>query len=202
MLYPTLPPNAYAPHNTYGNPQIYPTLPPTDNRLYSPATTDSQTDNRNYSRTVYSRDQVAELESEYRGCKFAKGARRRQIAERIGVDELKVKVWFKNRRAKDKKRCSIAPSNSEENGLSGTEEILEEASSTSQDSLKRVSCDDIDDLLQVVEDCVREERELLPPPLKKPKVETLEHLILNPTTNYWVLYDSLCSNGKLNKNVQ
>ncbi|XP_018791726.1 PREDICTED: protein zerknuellt 2-like [Bactrocera latifrons] len=210
------PPNAYRLHNCtygniqpiYGNPHIYQTswqspattLPLTDNRLYSPATTISATDNRNHWRTVYSREQVAELESEYRGCKFAKGARRRQIAERIGVDELKVRVWFKNRRAKDKKLSAIAPSNSEKNGLSATEEILDslnnpngEASSTSQNSLKRLSCDDVDDLLQAVEDYIREERELQPPPLKKPKVEILEHLIFNPTKNCWVRYDSLCS---------
>ncbi|XP_039958857.1 homeobox protein abdominal-A homolog [Bactrocera tryoni] len=207
--YGNAPRNAYGPHTTYGNtqptsiygnPHIYQTSsqsPPPVNQLYTPATTISATDNRNCIRTVYSREQVAELESEYRGCKFAKGARRRQIAERIGVDELKVKVWFKNRRAKDKKRSAIAPSNSEENELSSVAEILDflnnpngEASSISKGSLKRVSYDDIDDLLQVVADIVDEERGLQPPPLKKPKVEILEHLIFNPTTHCWVRYDS------------
>ncbi|XP_049310498.1 homeobox protein engrailed-like ceh-16 [Bactrocera dorsalis] len=213
--YENAPPNTYGRYNVYGNiqptsiygnPHIHqtssqspPATPPlTDNGLYSPATTIA-TDNRNYSRTVYSREQVAELETEYRGCKFVKGARGRQIAERIGVDESKVKVWFKNRRAKDKKRSAITPSNSEENRLSSVAEILnssnnpnEEASSTSQNSLKRMSSDDIDDLLQVFEDYIREKSELLQPPLKKPKVEILEHMIFNPTTNCWVRYDSLC----------
>ncbi|XP_049310499.1 homeobox protein Hox-B4-like [Bactrocera dorsalis] len=210
--YENAPPNAYGRYNVYGNiqptsiygnPHIHqtssqspPTTPPlTDNGPYSPATTIA-TDNRNYSRTVYTREQVAELETEYRICKFATGPRRRQIAERIGVDELKIKVWFKNRRAKDKKRSAITPSNSEENRLSS--EILdssnnpnEEASPTSQNSLKRMS-DDIDDLLQAFEDYIREKNELLQPPLKKPKVEILEHMIFNPTTNCWVRYDSLC----------
>ncbi|XP_049311715.1 homeobox protein engrailed-like ceh-16 [Bactrocera dorsalis] len=209
--YGNAPPNAYGRYNVYDNIQptsIYgedihqtsslspPTTPPlTDNGPYSPATTIA-TDNRNYSRTVYSREQVAELETEYRICKFATGPRRRQIAERIGVDELKIKVWFKNRRAKDKKRSAIAPSNSEENRLSSVAEILdslinpnEEASSTSQNSLKRMSSDDF---LQVFDDYIHGKSELQPPPLKKPKVEILEQLIFNPTTNCWTRYESLC----------
>ncbi|XP_054087759.1 retinal homeobox protein Rx-B-like [Zeugodacus cucurbitae] len=53
-------------------------------------------------RTVYTNLQIKVLEAEYAANKFAKGARRKQIAQRIGVQEIQVRTWFKNRRAREK----------------------------------------------------------------------------------------------------
>lgn len=133
---------------------------------------------------------MAQLEREYSISQFAKGAHRKEIAERIGVKEIKVRFWFKNRRAKDKKRPVISPSKSAENELSTIEKILDNinnpnsaATSNGQDafSLKRI--DAVDEIPAVY---IPQKTSEPPPPPKKHKVEVLEHLVFYPATNNWV----------------
>nr|XP_036228666.1 uncharacterized protein LOC118682855 [Bactrocera oleae] len=151
------------PTNAYGTCNTYDNTRILPTLTQSPVRTVSPTDNRIYTRT-------------------------RKIAERIGVEEIKVRIWFKNRRAKDKKRPVISTSISAENGLSTIGKILENinnpngaaTSSGGASSLKTAKRDDVDEIPAIY---VRQKASEPPPPPKKHKVEVLEHLVFYPATN-------------------
>lgn len=82
-------------------------------------------------RTQFTSDQLFEMERIYTHRKYVDCTYRRKIAEKLNLPEMRVKVWFQNRRMKDK-RVSIISSTtnaSEDQQLSPSQSLSSDISS-------------------------------------------------------------------------
>ena len=54
-------------------------------------------------RPTFSQEQTAALEEEYSSTEYISRNRQRELATRLQLSETQIKIWFQNRRAKDKR---------------------------------------------------------------------------------------------------
>jgi len=65
--------------------------------------TTGKTRTRDKYRTVYTENQRVELEAEYESSAYITSQRKASISSTVGLSERQIKIWFQNRRAKDRK---------------------------------------------------------------------------------------------------
>jgi len=63
-----------------------------------------KTRTRDKYRTVYTEKQRQELEAEFERSTYITAQRKTSISSAVGLSERQVKIWFQNRRAKDRKQ--------------------------------------------------------------------------------------------------
>ncbi|CAH0673931.1 unnamed protein product [Spodoptera exigua] len=76
-------------------------------------------------RTAFTTDQLMALENEFKQCRFLARPRRLQLADILRINERTIKIWFQNRRMKQKKDLAESQSSSAESSEDNQSPILQ-----------------------------------------------------------------------------
>ena len=83
-------------------------------------------------RVVYTDRQRAELENEFRSAQYITIRRKSELAMQVGLSERQVKIWFQNRRAKERKVSRKVPGSGNPNSdIEESDSEVEEDDETS-----------------------------------------------------------------------
>lgn len=63
-------------------------------------------------RTNYTSDQLSELENYFKNTRYLNRPNRIEMAKKLNLNERQVKIWFQNRRMKEKRETQVKPSSS------------------------------------------------------------------------------------------
>ncbi|KAI6233682.1 Diencephalon/mesencephalon homeobox protein 1-B [Aphelenchoides fujianensis] len=85
-------------------------------------------------RTAFNDDQLNELEKCFQSCKYPDVVARDRLAQKTGLPESKIQVWFKNRRAKWRRHLRNLPNANEDEASGGPPET------TAAESMPAITC--------------------------------------------------------------
>lgn len=94
------------------------------NKLTVPAATPGKTRTKDKYRLVYTEVQKVELEKEYLFSHYISIQRKAELARTIGLSDRQVKIWFQNRRAKERKTKRPKGSSSGPEDLSPSSSLM------------------------------------------------------------------------------
>ncbi|GMR31961.1 hypothetical protein PMAYCL1PPCAC_02156, partial [Pristionchus mayeri] len=107
-------PSLYNPLFLYPNLNYFPSPPATS--THRPM--DRRAPNGRRERMTYDRNQLKTLEDVFKSTPYPDASKREQLAKILHLEETRVQVWFKNRRAKQRSQTKGTPGGREDGGSS------------------------------------------------------------------------------------
>jgi len=104
--------------------------------------TNGKTRTKDKYRVVYNEHQRVELEKEFYHTKYITIKRKSELSQLLCLSERQIKIWFQNRRAKDRKQSRKRGADGSTNNRNGHEETS--SANTSQNSINDIDGDEQD----------------------------------------------------------
>lgn len=127
------------------------------NRISPPLSISTENNRAKRIRTAFTSDQLYELETSFRRCSYLSKERRAELMTQLRLTSRQLKIWFQNRRMKEKRTKNAQIRNSLEQVMSLDEPVTPEKKAIRPRSLSQHSDDEIRDTLLAYKnfDCIR-----------------------------------------------